>query len=170
MTSTSKSGPLTHGTHCGTLRQNNRCTAIRVIYFMEGATHRDRAAQPLLDRNPDLLHPHRLGAHRRLPSWRSACREAYCPCTPHRRSRYVGCFDRLEHHRCILCSTRRPWTICWPGNGTALVFIPCSSALTGVALARRKPTNPVERGTLIIDHRAKNLICVTRARSPWSDT
>jgi type IV secretory pathway TraG/TraD family ATPase VirD4 len=37
----------------------------------------------------------------------------------------------------------------------ALVFIPCSSALTGVALARRKPTNPVERGTLIIDHRAQ---------------
>jgi type IV secretory pathway TraG/TraD family ATPase VirD4 len=37
----------------------------------------------------------------------------------------------------------------------AFVFIPCSSALTGVTLARRKHTNPVERGTVIIDDRAQ---------------
>jgi len=39
--------------------------------------------------------------------------------------------------------------------GLALVFLPCSSALTGVVLARRQRTNAVERGTLIIDHRAE---------------
>ena len=33
------------------------------------------------------------------------------------------------------------------------VFIPCSSALAGVALARHKRASPVERGTVIIDVR-----------------
>lgn len=33
----------------------------------------------------------------------------------------------------------------------AFIFFPCSSALAAVALARRKPSSPVERGTVIID-------------------
>jgi hypothetical protein len=60
----------------------------------------------------------------------------------------------------------------------AFVFVPCSSALTGVVLARRKSTNPVERGTIIIDHRAEKphacrpgeITLVGRLMSPADET
>ena len=41
----------------------------------------------------------------------------------------------------------------FPGLNTllAFIFVPCSSALTGVVLARRNPTSSVERGTLLAD-------------------